>query len=86
VSNAGSFVTYRQIYDSMRYQGFVAGHGEDGYRANVRSGIRRIRIKFKAVCGDDFDEIQTFQSFGYRWVEHGPTVTPLPSAAPCPSR
>jgi two-component system response regulator ChvI len=68
VSNAGSFVTYRQIYDCMRYQGFISGHGEDGYRANVRSGIRRVRSKFKAVCGD-FNEIQNFQSLGYRWVE-----------------
>jgi len=69
VSNAGSFVTYRQIYDCMRHVGFVAGSGEHGYRLNVRSGIRRIRAKFKALH-PDFDEIQTYTSFGYRWKQN----------------
>jgi two-component system response regulator ChvI len=65
-SNDGSFVTYRQIYDCMHHKGFVAGSGEHGYRTNVRSAIRRIREKFKARH-PEFDEIQTFTSFGYCW-------------------
>jgi two-component system response regulator ChvI len=69
VSNAGSFITYRQIYDCMRHVGFVAGSGEHGYRLNVRSGIRRIRQKFKALY-PDFDEIQTYTAFGYRWKQN----------------
>jgi two-component system response regulator ChvI len=72
VSNVGTFVTYRQIYDSMRYKGFAAGGGEEGYRINVRSAIRRIRNKFKAVSSD-FNEIRTFTSFGYSWGQ-APTV------------
>ncbi|MBV8186226.1 MAG: response regulator transcription factor [Alphaproteobacteria bacterium] len=66
VSNAGSFITYRQIYDCMHRVGFVAGSGEHGYRTNVRSAVRRIREKFKAQC-TEFDEIQTYTSFGYCW-------------------
>ena len=69
VSNAGSFVTYRQVYDCMRHVGFVAGSGEHGYRINVRSGMRRVRAKFKALH-PDFDEIETFTSFGYRWKQN----------------
>jgi two-component system, OmpR family, response regulator ChvI len=65
-SNVGSFITYRQIYDCMHHVGFLAGSGEHGYRTNVRSAIRRIREKFKAQC-PDFNEIQTYTSFGYRW-------------------
>jgi two-component system response regulator ChvI len=65
-SNVGSFVTYRQIYDCMHGVGFVAGSGEHGYRTNVRSAIRRIREKFKALH-PEFDDIQTFTSFGYCW-------------------
>jgi two-component system response regulator ChvI len=43
VSNVGRYVTYRAIYDRLHYKGFIAGEGADGYRANVRSAIKRIR-------------------------------------------
>ena len=66
VSNAGSFVTYRQIYDCIHRVGFVAGNGEHGYRTNVRSAVRRIREKFSAYS-NDFDLIQTYPSYGYCW-------------------
>src|SRR5712664_57985 len=46
-SNAGRYVTYRAIYDRLHYEGFIAGSGEHGYRANVRSAIKRIRNKFR---------------------------------------
>ena len=65
-SNAGSFVTYRTLYDRLRYEGFIAGTGNDGYRANVRTVIKRIRNKFRA--GDAaFDEIENYTGFGYCW-------------------
>lgn len=61
-----SFVSYRAVYDRLRYQGFVAGEGADGFRGNVRSAIKRIRIKFRAI-DSDFDAIENYTGFGYRW-------------------
>jgi two-component system, OmpR family, response regulator ChvI len=66
VSNAGSFVTYRSLYDRLHFQGFIAGSGTDGFRANVRSAIKRIRNKFRA-CDPTFDEIENYTGFGYCW-------------------
>jgi two-component system response regulator ChvI len=65
-SKAGSFATYRTVYDRLRYEGFIAGTGEDGFRANVRSAIKRIRNKFRA-CDPAFDEIENYTGFGYCW-------------------
>jgi two-component system, OmpR family, response regulator ChvI len=65
-SNAGSFVTYRTIYDRLHYEGFIAGNGKDGFRANVRTVIKRIRGKFRA-CDSAFDEIENYTGFGYCW-------------------
>jgi two-component system response regulator ChvI len=66
VSNAGSYLTYRAIYDRMHYDGFFGGHGDQGYKTNVRACIRRIRRKF---CKLDprFGQIENSSSFGYRW-------------------
>jgi two-component system, OmpR family, response regulator ChvI len=66
VSNAGSFVTYRSLYDRLHFKGFIAGSGDDGFRANVRSAIKRIRTKFRA-CDPAFDEIENYTGFGYGW-------------------
>ena len=41
-SNAVPFMTYCAVYDRPTYEGFIAGIREDGYRANVRSAIKRI--------------------------------------------
>jgi two-component system, OmpR family, response regulator ChvI len=65
-SNVGNYVTYRAVYDCMHYVGFIAGSGENGYRTNVRSCIKRIRNKFRAI-DQSFSEIDNYQSFGYRW-------------------
>ena len=65
-SNAGSFVTYRSLYDRQHFQGFIAGSGDDGFRANVRSAIKRIRNKFRA-CDPAFDKIENYTGFGYGW-------------------
>src|SRR3981081_3187230 len=65
-SKPGNFVTYRSVYDRLRYEGFIAGTGEDGFRANVRSAIKRIRNKFRA-CDLAFEEIENYTGFGYCW-------------------
>jgi two-component system response regulator ChvI len=65
-SNAGRYVTYRAIYDRLHYEGFIAGSGADGYRTNVRSAIKRIRNRFRAL-DPTFDETENYQGFGYCW-------------------
>jgi two-component system response regulator ChvI len=66
VSHAGDHVTYRAIYDCVHCAGFVAGSGDEGYRTNVRSTVKRIRNKFRAL-DPDFSAIENFAAFGYRW-------------------
>ncbi len=63
---AGEDVRYRDIYDLVHGHGFVSGIGEQGYRANVRAFIKRIRNKFRDVEGS-FDRIENYPGFGYRW-------------------
>ena len=71
-SSIGNHVTYRAVYDTMHHEGFIAGSGEDGFRTNVRSCIKRIRNKFRAL-DPNFACIANYPSFGYRWE-----VDPLP--------
>ena len=66
VSDVGQYKTYRAIYDRLHYVGFIAGSGNDGYRANVRTVIKRIRNKFRAI-DPAFDEIESYTGFGYCW-------------------
>ena len=66
VSNAGRHVSYRTLYDRVHYEGFIAGHGEHGYRSNVRSSIKRIRNKFRKI-DPTFAEIGNYLAFGYCW-------------------
>lgn len=61
-------VSYRQIYDLVRGKDFVAGYGDEGFRVNVRSFIKRIRQKFRDV-DDDFACIANYPGFGYRWID-----------------
>jgi two-component system response regulator ChvI len=65
-SKPGNFVTYRAVYDRLRHEGFIAGCGVDGYRANVRSIIKRIRNKFRAL-DPTFEKIENYTGFGYCW-------------------
>jgi two-component system response regulator ChvI len=65
-SNVGHYETYRAIYDLQYYEGFVAGQGNQGYRTNVRSSIKRIRKKF-CKLDPTFAEIQNSTTRGYRW-------------------
>ncbi len=66
VANLGKAQTYRAIYDTMHYVGFVAGFGADGYLVNVRSAMKRIRRKFLAI-DPAFAEIENFAAVGYGW-------------------
>ena len=64
---AGRDVGYREIYDLVHGKNFIAGHGSEGYRANVRTFIKRIRKKFRDV-DPAFDHIENYAGFGYRWT------------------
>jgi len=63
----GQDVGYREIYDLVHGKDFIAGQGSEGYRANVRTFIKRIRKKFRDV-DPGFDHIENYASFGYRWA------------------
>ena len=63
----GEDVGYREIYDLVHGKDFVAGYGAEGFRANVRTFIKRIRKKFRDVDGE-FDHILNYAGFGYRWL------------------
>src|SRR5580704_9581062 len=67
VLRAGEDVGYRELYDLVHGRNFVAGYGDEGYRTNVRTFIKRIRKKFRDVDGE-FDHIHNYAGFGYRWV------------------
>jgi len=66
VSDVGQYKTYRAIYDRLHHVGFIAGSGSEGYRANVRTVIKRIRNKFRTI-DPAFDEIESYSGFGYCW-------------------
>ena len=61
-------VSYREIYDIVHGEGFVAGDGEIGFRTNVRAFIKRIRQKFRDV-DSHFSRIKNYPGFGYRWLD-----------------
>jgi two-component system, OmpR family, response regulator ChvI len=78
-SNIGRYLSYRAIYDRMHYEGFIAGSGDDGYRTNVRSTIKRIRNKFREI-DPGFEEIKNTVALGYCWG------TPLAPPEPGPTQ
>jgi two-component system response regulator ChvI len=67
VSGAG-IQSYRTIYDTAHYVGFIAGSGTLGYTINVRSLIKRIRRKF-LVVDPHFSQIKNVHRIGYRWLD-----------------
>ena len=67
VSRAGQDIRYREIYDLVHGKDFVAGYGSEGFRANVRTFIKRIRKKFRDV-DPEFEHIHNYAGFGYRWL------------------
>jgi two-component system response regulator ChvI len=66
-AKAGDDIGYREIYDLVHGKDFVAGAGEEGYRANVRTLIKRIRKSFRDV-DPGFAQIENYAGFGYRWI------------------
>jgi len=69
-SKAGDDVSYREIYDVVRGEGFIAGIGSEGYRSNVRTMVKRIRQKFRDL-DPAFDALENYPGFGYRWRRFG---------------
>ncbi len=69
-TKVGEDVPYRTIYDLVHGSGFLAGAGPEGYRANVRTFVKRIRQKFRDVDAE-FDQIGNYAGFGYRWKSDG---------------
>lgn len=65
-SKAGIDVSYREIYNTVQTEGFIAGQGAEGYRTNVRALIKRIRRKFTEV-DPAFAALENYPGFGYRW-------------------
>jgi two-component system, OmpR family, response regulator ChvI len=89
-------ISHRDIYDIIKGEGILSGRGDEGYRANVRATIKRIRRKFLRIdpC---FGAIRSYHGFGYRWDEaEAPTpaaedpdaapIGPVGSTAPRPER
>jgi DNA-binding response OmpR family regulator len=72
----GDDVEHRDIYALVKPDGFAAGEGADGFRANVRTFVKRIRRRFEAV-DPQFSAIDVYPGFGYRWL-----VEPVAAAAP----
>jgi two-component system response regulator ChvI len=70
VARSGHDTGYREIYDLLHGKGFRAGAGDEGYRANVRALIKRIRKKFREV-DPGFDWIVNRPGYGYRWKGAG---------------
>lgn len=64
---AGRDITYREIYDSVKGEGFIAGSGSEGFRANVRAMVKRIRHKFRDI-DPEFAALENYPGFGYRWA------------------
>jgi two-component system response regulator ChvI len=64
---SGGLHTYRTIYDTAHYVGFVAGSGDNGHHTNVRSLVKRIRRKFLAI-DPSFSGIKNVEGVGYSWL------------------
>lgn len=64
---AGHKISYRDIYDVIKGAGFVAGPGEEGYRANVRATIKRLRRKFESL-DPQFAALSNHPGHGYEWL------------------
>jgi two-component system response regulator ChvI len=65
-ANAGKDVHFKDIHHLVHREGFAVGYGPEGYRGNVRTFIKRIRKKFREI-DEQFDAIENYPGFGYRW-------------------
>lgn len=76
-AEAGQQFSYREIYDVVHGEDFMAGDGPDGHRTNVRSLIRKIRKRFRQL-DPDFEAIENCAGYGYRWrADDGDDAVPL---------
>jgi two-component system response regulator ChvI len=66
--NSHRDVSYRELYDIVHGEGFLAGEGDAGFRTNVRAFVKRIRQKFRDV-DSRFSSIKNYPGFGYRWLD-----------------
>lgn len=64
----GDYVCLRALYEVVKPPGFCAGYGDDGWKNNVRSVVKRIRGKFRRV-DPGFTVIRTYNGGGYAWKE-----------------
>jgi two-component system response regulator ChvI len=63
--------TYQEIYDQIRSVSPARTQATAGeQRRNVRSAIRRIRMKFRAR-DPSFSQIRNFEALGYVWLGEG---------------
>ena len=81
LARAGRDIGYREIYDAMRGENFMAGAGPEGYRANVRALVKRIRQKFNDA-DPSFAAIVNYPGFGYRWQDSDAPVGAIPAPSP----
>ncbi len=65
-TRAGTNVRYRELYDLVHGEGFITGNGAEGYRANVRAFVKRIREKFRSI-DDEWNVRENYSRCGYRW-------------------
>jgi two-component system response regulator ChvI len=66
VNHAGEDVTHKDIHTLLHGENFAVGYGPEGFKANVRTTIKRIRRKF-CDLDESFSMIETYMGFGYRW-------------------
>jgi two-component system response regulator ChvI len=57
------YVGYHEIYDLVHGRDFISGRGDEGYRANVRTFIKRIRKRFRD-SDPSFEEIENYAGSG----------------------
>ena len=70
-SKSPGHATYHEIHDRIRSPGPARPHATASeQRRNVRSAIRRIRLKFRAR-DSGFSQIGNFAALGYVWLEEG---------------
>ncbi len=72
--------TFRELYNSMRGNGFIAGDGEDGFQDNVRAVIKRARDRFRVV-DPAFKGILNCCGIGYKWARQEPDGVRAPQSA-----
>lgn len=62
-------ITYRDMYDTIKWPGCFGGSGEDGYKHNVRAFVLQLRKRFRKVDPTAADFIENVPRVGYRLCE-----------------